>query len=325
MDIRRLEYFLRIAELGSLSRAALVLRISQPSLSRQMRILQEEVGVTLFRRHRRGMELTQEGAHLHKQLVGPIRQIGLAIDDARSLAKDTSGTVVIGMPSSISYILAGPLTARVVAEAPGISLRIQEGFAGHLLNSLDQSEIDVALLYDPEPNRRWSSEDLLIEEFTLAGPGGSGLSPDTPVRFEDLWQYPLILPAPQYQPESIRGFFKSVHDLSGHKLQIRVIADSFHHSKGSVIAGLGYSLMPISAFSREFRSGEMTYAPVCDPAIRRKIVITTHPGSQYPRAATRVIELIHEEVASLVASGAWPEGTRCLDTDDQTTHPGDTS
>lgn len=310
MDIRRLEFFIGIGELGSLSRAALVLRISQPSLSRQMRLLEEEVGVALFQRHRRGMVLTQEGAALHRQLVGPLRQIGLAIQDTRSLAKEASGTVVIGMPSSISYILAGPLAKRVADSAHGIELRIREGIAGHLLNSLDQSEIDIALLYGPEPNWRWDAEELLTEDFMLVGPVDSDLSPDGPIHAKDLWQYPLILPDTQYQPEAIRTFLKTVRDLSGKEARITVVADSFHHTKGSVAAGLGYTLLPLSAFQLEAQAHHLRHAPILSPVLRRQVVMTRHPASLFPRAAERVKDLIREEVKRLVTSGAWPARLR---------------
>lgn len=310
MDIRRLEFFIGIGELGSLSRAALVLRISQPSLSRQMRLLEEEVGVALFQRHRRGMVLTQEGAALHRQLVGPLRQIGLAIQDTRSLAKEASGTVVIGMPSSISYILAGPLAKRVAESAHGIELRIREGIAGHLLNSLDQSEIDIALLYGPEPNWRWEAEELLTEDFMLVGPADSDLSPDRPIHAKDLWQYPLVLPDTQYQPEAIRTFLKAVRDLSGKEARIIIVADSFHHTKGSVAAGLGYTLLPLSAFQMEAQAHHLRHAPICSPVLRRHVVMTRHPASLFPRAAERVKDLIREEVKRLVTSGAWPARLR---------------
>lgn len=310
MDIRRLEFFIGIAELGSLSRAALVLRISQPSLSRQMRLLEEEVGVALFQRHRRGMVLTQEGAALHKQLVGPLRQIGLAIQDVRSLAKEASGTVVIGMPSSISYILAGPLAKQVAENAHGIELRIREGIAGHLLNSLDQSEIDIALLYGPEPNWRWETEELLTEEFMLVGSADSELSPDMPIHGKELWQYPLILPDAQYQPEALRSFLKVVRELSEKKPRIETVADSFHHTKGSVAAGLGYTLLPISAFQLEAQTQRLRYAPVLNPILRRQVVMTRHPASQFPRAAERVKDLIREEVKCLVENGTWPARLR---------------
>lgn len=75
VDFRRLEHFLKIAELGSLSRAADRIRIAQPALSRQMRILEEEAGTPLFHRHRRGMQLTPAGEELRQHIAGPVRDL----------------------------------------------------------------------------------------------------------------------------------------------------------------------------------------------------------------------------------------------------------
>src|ERR1700751_5347419 len=95
-DFRRLGYFLQIAELGSLTRVAERLRIAQPSLSRQMRLLEEELGVILFTRGYRGMHLTDAGEALRSKIAGPLRQVGHALYEIRALPSDTEGNVLFG-------------------------------------------------------------------------------------------------------------------------------------------------------------------------------------------------------------------------------------
>ena len=80
----RLKYFLRIAEEGSITRAAGVLGIAQPALSRQLQLLEEDLGVALFRRTRRGVELTEPGERLRASTAGPLRQLELAVQYAGS-------------------------------------------------------------------------------------------------------------------------------------------------------------------------------------------------------------------------------------------------
>jgi len=101
METRRLKYFVRIAEDGSLMRAAGVLRIAQPALSRQLRLLEEDLGLTLFRRTPRGMQLTQEGELLRVAVAGPLRELELALQNIRSLSARVEGNIVLGMPSNI--------------------------------------------------------------------------------------------------------------------------------------------------------------------------------------------------------------------------------
>ena len=84
MDTHRLKYFLRIAEEGSVTRAAAVLGVAQPALSRQIRLLEEDLGITLFHRTRRGVHLTEEGERLRSSTAAPLRQLELAVRYAGS-------------------------------------------------------------------------------------------------------------------------------------------------------------------------------------------------------------------------------------------------
>src|SRR5215471_7971497 len=127
MDTRRLRYFVRIAEDGSLTRAAGVLRIAQPALSRQIRLLEEELGIALFNRTARGMQLTEEGEHLRACVAGPLRSLELALQNARSFSSHIEGNFTLGMTSGIGEILAKPLVLRMSSEFPNIKLRIVEG------------------------------------------------------------------------------------------------------------------------------------------------------------------------------------------------------
>ena len=124
MNLQQLKTFVRIAELGSLSKASDRMRIAQPALSRQMKLLQEELGVSLFERHRRGMRITQAGEELLMRVSGLTRQLDQAFADVRSLSKTATGQVALGFVPTASYVLAGRLACRVAAEYPGISLRI---------------------------------------------------------------------------------------------------------------------------------------------------------------------------------------------------------
>src|ERR1700733_11994985 len=126
MDFKRLANFVRIAELGSVSRAGDRLRIAQPALGRPTGLLEEEIGAPLFARHRRGINLTEAGEELRARLVGPLRQIEQVFEDVRTLSHTVGGNVAVGMAPTTSYVLSGPLARSVVAHAPNVSLRVVE-------------------------------------------------------------------------------------------------------------------------------------------------------------------------------------------------------
>lgn len=302
MDFRRLSYFVRIAELGSLSRAADRLRIAQPALSRQMRLLEEDVGVSLFARHRRGMQLTHAGEELRLRVVGPMRQLDQAMEEVRVLAEDFGGNIAFGMPPTASYILAGPLALRVAESAPNVSLRIVEGYAGHLIDWLQRGEIDAALLYGPAADLQLKAEELLLEELMLVGPPDCGLDPATAINFADLVDLPLILPS---HPHGLRIVIDQVAQRSRTALKVKFQADSFLLMKELVESGLGYTVLPLSSFSREAAAGRLRYAPLRNPRVTRQLVLGTQPGAGRSRAAERLGVLVRQEIAALVAAGTW--------------------
>src|SRR3954469_10734762 len=124
MDLRQLTTFVQVADLGSLSKAAERLRIAQPALSRQIRLLEEELKVTLFTRHGRGMVLTPAGELLRGRASGILRQVEEARADLMEEAGAVRGRVVFGMPPTVGDVLATRLIERFLALHPEVRLRV---------------------------------------------------------------------------------------------------------------------------------------------------------------------------------------------------------
>ena len=118
MDIRQLRTFATLAETGSLGKTADRLRVAQPALSRQIRLLEEDIGLPLFNRHSRGMQITEAGKELLVRVSGLIRQLDQALKEVRELKTAVSGAVAIGLIPSVSSILGGRLGQRVATELP---------------------------------------------------------------------------------------------------------------------------------------------------------------------------------------------------------------
>lgn len=302
MDLKRLENFLKIAELGSLSRAADRMRLAQPALSRQMRMLEAEVGSPLFARHRRGMQLTPTGEELRQRLAGPVRQVRQTLDDMHSRAGETAGHVALGLPPTVSSILAGRLARRVAEQAPNISLRIVEGYAGHLVDWLQRGEIDAAVLYGPASDFQMDVEDLLFEQLMIVGPATCDLDPRRAVSVRELAKLPLVLPS---QPHGIRVVVEAVARKVKATLNVQHEADSFVVLKELVEFGLGYTVLPLSAVGREVDAGRMRYAPLSDPPVIRQLVLGGPGEEQSSRSVRTVVRLVREEIRELVEKGVW--------------------
>ena len=301
MNLQQLKTFVRIAELGSLSKASDRMRVAQPALSRQMKLLQEELGVALFERHRRGMRLTQAGEELLLRVSGLTRQLDQAFADVRSLSSTATGQVALGIVPTASYVLAGRLAVRVAAEYPGISLRIVEGYAGHQIEWLQKTEIDVAIMYGPITKLHMKGFELLLEDFVLVGPSNSEISPKTPVSFALFAKRPLVLPS---RPHGLRMLVESAASRAKVSLNVRFEADSFRVLKDLVEKGLGYTALPLSAISYEVKEGRLSYAPLVQPKVTRQLILGV-PDSAVSRATRTVVELVRQEIAILVRSGEW--------------------
>jgi len=302
VDFKRLAIFVRVAEFGSLSRAADRMRIAQSALSRQMRMLEEEIGVPLLERHRRGMALTEAGEELRSRIVGPLRQLEHAFQDIRTQSSDVGGNVAFGMPPTASYVLAGPLARRVAATASNISLRVVEGYTAHLIDWLHRGEIDAALLYGPATDFQLKAEELLLEEIMLVGPPDSGLDPTVAQPVSELAHLPMVLPS---RPHGLRILADNAAAKAHVRLDVRFQADSFILMKDLVESGMGYSLLPLSSFNAEARAGRLTYAPIENRSVSRQLALATQPGASASRATRVLIRLVKHEIAKLVENGSW--------------------
>jgi DNA-binding transcriptional LysR family regulator len=266
-----------------------------------MRLLEEELGVTLFTRGSRGMQLTEAGALLRSRIAGPLRQIGHAIYEVRSLPSETGGNVVFGMPPTMIHLLAGPLSLRVAQDAPNISLRIVDGYSGHLLEWIKRGELDSAILYGPTP-AGLNATKLVEDELVLVGPPDSDLAPGKAVKFKSLEQLPLVLSSPTH---GLRTAIEAAAAKARIKLNVQHQADSFQLMKELVSSGLGYTLLPYFSVSDEVARGRLTCAPVTDPPATRQLFLGMQSGAPAPRAVLQVEEFVRQEVASLIETGRW--------------------
>ena len=302
MDLKQLRSFREIAEAGSLSRAADRLRLAQPALSRQIRLLEAEAGLALFTRHGRGMALTEAGRELLARISGPLRQLEGAFAEVRALSGAVAGQVALGMMPTVAAVLAGPLARRVAERHPAVSLRIVEGYTGHLIEWVQRGATDATLLYGPASDLHLPVRDLFIEALVLAGPPGSGQSPEVPVTLADAAKRPLVAPS---LPHGLRSIVETAAARARITLNLRHEADSFLVLKDLVECGLGFAILPRSSIRREEQEGRMAVAPLVRPTIRRQVVLAVPPDRAAGRATEAVLALLAEEVAARADGGDW--------------------
>jgi LysR family nitrogen assimilation transcriptional regulator len=295
MEIRRLRYFVRVAEDGSLTKAAGVLRIAQPALTRQIRLLEKELGVALFNRIARGMQLTEEGEYIRGSVAGPLRAVELALQNVRSLSPRIEGNFSIGMPSSLGEILAAPLVLRMNTDFPNIKLRIMEGITGSLIDWLHRGMLDFALLEEESRDERLTDQLLFTERLVLVGGPQSPLNAKRPVTLEKVTKLPLILPTHHL---GIRSLFNDAVGKLRANADVRFEADSCKLIKELAAAGLGHAILPLSYFRREFDAGTFRYAPIVKPALQLPTYLSHRNSSR--ATPNRVEGIVMDTIARMM-------------------------
>jgi DNA-binding transcriptional LysR family regulator len=303
MDTHRLKYFLRIAEEGSITRAATALGIAQPALSRQVRLLEEDLGITLFHRTRRGVQLTEEGERLRSSTAAPLRQLELAVQYAGSPLARIERGLLLGMLPTTARVLAAPLLASLGAAFPNVHFHVAVADTDDLVQRMLSGAVDLAVI-NPVADDRLFYRHLLVEDLVLVGGPTSDLSPGRPVRFTDLAKLPLVMPSAQ---TGIRNTLENTALRLKVAITTRFSTDSLEVSKHLVETGLGYAVVPLAACVADAEAGRLRYAFVCEPQLTHQIGVAATSQLELPREfATKIGILIREEVARLTKSGLWP-------------------
>jgi LysR family transcriptional regulator, nitrogen assimilation regulatory protein len=167
MDLKQLNTFVQVAELGSFTRAAAVLRTAQPALSRQVRALEVELRQVLFERNGRGVTLTPAGTRLLAHGRGILQQVQRAVQELEELRGTASGLLSIGLPPSLSRTLTAPLVEAFRARFPRAGVSVVEGLTHYTLEWLAQGRIDCALVYNASASSSVTLLPVLEEKLYL--------------------------------------------------------------------------------------------------------------------------------------------------------------
>ena len=302
MDLRQLRTFSCVAELGSLSKASDTLRVAQPALSRQIKLLEHELRAELFTRNGRGMVLTDAGRLLLARTAGIVRQIDQVRDEIQSAGGPPSGRVVLGLVPTVSCVISARLARRTVDAYPGISLCIVESYSGHLMEWLHRGEMDLALIYGPSSDLHLTVQSLGRDTIVAVGPRGSGLAQKKQVDIGWLLRQRLVLPSHSH---GLRALIEHAAAKKKLKLDVKLEADSFRVLTSLVEEGLGYTLLPPSSVRNEVAAGRLETAAIAKPAPMRELTLASpidHPGST---AITLVTELIRDELSACREDGLW--------------------
>ncbi len=303
-DLRRLRYFVKVAETGSLTRAAVALHVAQPGLSQQIRLLEEELGVSLLERGSRGVALTEAGERLLAEARRIFDGIKMGVERVKG-GPEPEGQVVIGVGQLSGSILMPPLFMLAYEQLPRVHIKVREMLGGLMPDLIRSGAVDFAFALDPMGGQEVRSTPILSEDLCLVGQrrlveGYLRHSGPDRFSFRDLDGLPLFMAR---NGQFIRDTVEQAAKAKGITLNLRGEVDSHHILRELALTGAGCCILPPTSVRRDREQHDLYVGRVTAPLIRRETyLVHRHETS---RAAAAVIRLALELVESLVGSQAW--------------------
>jgi LysR family transcriptional regulator, nitrogen assimilation regulatory protein len=300
MDLRALRYFTHVAELRSFSKAAAQLRVAQPALSRQVRKLENELGVELIERAGRQIALTEAGRLLLQRAHSIMLQVSQAADDVRSHDADLIGSAALGVSPATCEVL-GPIIIEECAKTyPKLRLNFIEGFSGFIIDRLVNEDLTLCILHNPPRQRSIEVEPLLSEPMYLVGPGAKASALHSVNTRLSLQSLPLILPN---RTHGLRTLIDRA--LAGRHINVAYQVDGYTLTKALVAAGQGYTILPYSAIQRQVEAKQFSAVPLRRPQISWTLSLAYRTDQRTSRVVGALREVIRAGIAHLIADGTW--------------------
>ncbi len=289
MELRSLAYFARIAELGSITRAAAHLRLAQPALTRHVQRLEEELGVALFTRANRGVRLTEAGEKLLESATRILRDVERTGDEIRAQDAHPSGRIILGITPTLCPVLVPELFARMRRDFPLVELKVMHAGMVRLEAFIIDGRVDIALLSELSRSRLIVSTRLAQEEMVLVTRPGT--RPGGVVSGDELSQTPLIL------GDGLRAAMDALLAGRGIELHVEIEVNDHETIRLMVQQGAAASILPYSSVARECARGLLAAHRITDGGIFR----TLARGVRVSRTASPAREAMVRTITQVVA------------------------
>ncbi|MFF5114894.1 LysR family transcriptional regulator [Streptosporangium sp. NPDC000509] len=303
MDLKQLTALVTVSDVGSVTKAARLLRVVQPAVSRHIRSLEEEIGVRLFERTSQGMTLTPAGEILTERARRALLELERARAEIRPDRGQVQGIVTIGLLESTVEILAAPLMESVARRHPGIDLRLLSAFSGHLQQWLDDGAVDMTLLYNLASTPSISVTPLLHESLWAVAPPGAALGDAGSLTWDHVTRQPLVLPVAGH---GLRTLIDEALGTAGVEPTVACQTNSMLLQKKLVSSGTGWSVLPAAGVAEDVVTGRLSGGPLTDPEVSRTVVLALQRGGRIPAAVEVVATEVFRVTRRLVENGAWP-------------------
>ncbi|MBT5653949.1 MAG: LysR family transcriptional regulator [Alphaproteobacteria bacterium] len=300
MTLKQFKILITIAQVGSVGKASEQLHIAQPALSRQVRLLEEELGTKLFIRRPRGMELTPAGELIVNRSGMILRQVEDIKSDLFALGGDISGNIVLAIPPSMVRDFASRAFQQFMTKFPKVTFRIVTGITGQVAEWLLSAEVDLAVVYEVSGMEHLKTQALLNEDLFLIGKKDDDFALDRPIRFKSLSGKKLMMSSIENAPRQEIERIASKYQM---ELNIPFEVDSVMILKNFVQNGHGYTILPMASVYQEVKKGTLKAAPISAPKPSCRLVLASSPDRPNSVITDYFSEIVREEIKNMLRQG----------------------
>ncbi|WEG10975.1 LysR family transcriptional regulator [Pullulanibacillus sp. KACC 23026] len=288
MDIRQLRYFVTIAEEGKITTAAKKLNIAQPPLSKQLKQMEEELGVVLFDRDNKSINLTLEGEKLLLRAKEILNKFDETMVEVQELRKGASGTLSVGS----NLYCAALILSKVVAireKNPELTFKVWEGETIHLIKMLSRRQIEIALSNSPISEKNMSQMKLESDPYVLVLPEKWEWKGSQQAKLENIVDLPLILLRPNY---GLGAYGQIVNEFQRLGLEPNILCEcqDLIMLLGLVSSGFGATILPFSLLSLHSLGG-LRIIELQDKALISEPAVIWRKNSYLSKAAREFLAL----------------------------------
>lgn len=291
MDIRILKYFLTVAREESISKAAEVLHMTQPPLSRQLKDLEEEIGKQLLIRGNKRIKLTEDGILLKKRAEEIIELMEKTKTELSSSDAMMNGNIYFGSAETEVISIIADIAKQLQEKYPLIRYNLYSGDANHITEKLDKGLIDFGLLIEPVDIDKYNHIELPIKDrWGVLMQKNKPLAQKKAIEAEDLLKLPVIVSHQTLISKTIRSWLN--YDIS--KLNIIATYDLVNNASRFAKAGLGY-IIALDKIINTTDSSELCFRPL-SPKLEASLYIVWKKNQIFSKAAELFLKRIQSEL-----------------------------
>ena len=289
MELRVLRYFLAVANEGSVSRAAAALHVTQPTLSRQLMDLEEELGTRLFRRSSRSTTLTESGVYFRRRAEEIVALADAAQAEFRGQEGTISGEIAIGGGESPGFALLAEAAKRVQSAHPGVHFRLYSGNGNDVTERLERGVLDFALFIAPIDLSRYHTLELPTRDtWGALMPADSPLASCASIRPEQLRDKPLLISSQSRVDTMLSEWFGE--DI--HRLCIAARGNLLYNLSHMVRQGMGYAVT-LGGIINTAGESELVFRPL-EPPLEAALHLAWLKSRPVSRAAALWLHTLRE-------------------------------